>query len=170
MDKYYAVIDTNVIVSAFMKPTNSITDANNEQPLPYEGVLTAPFQILRHVWCKKIVPVISTEIIAEYRDVLSRDKFKIQKEDISRFLADFIECAVFVSPVIQDATLPDPKDVVFYEITMGAREKQDTYLITGNIKHFPIETFIVTPRQMLEIMNEGNNNNLGKKNMNSKDS
>lgn len=29
----------------------------------------------------------------------------------------------------------------------------DAYLITGNIKHFPIKPFVVTPKEMLEIIN-----------------
>ena len=28
----------------------------------------------------------------------------------------------------------------------------DAYLVTGNLKHFPVETFIVTPREMLDIV------------------
>lgn len=48
--------------------------------------------------------------------------------------------------------LPDPKDVVFYEVTMEQRKTEDTYLVTGNLKHFPSEHFVVTPRQMLDII------------------
>lgn len=29
--------------------------------------------------------------------------------------------------------------------------KDDAYLVTGNIKHFPQEPFIVTPRELLDI-------------------
>jgi len=32
---------------------------------------------------------------------------------------------------------------------------EDTYLITGNLKYFPVKTFVVTPKEMLEIMDEG---------------
>jgi len=48
----------------------------------------------------------------------------------------------------------DPKDVIFYEVTMDSRQTQDSFLITGNIKDFPIKPFIVTPKEMLEIMEE----------------
>lgn len=51
----------------------------------------------------------------------------------------------------------DPKDVIFYEVTMDSRQTQNTFLITGNIKDFPIKTFIVTPKEMLEIMEEKKN-------------
>lgn len=28
----------------------------------------------------------------------------------------------------------------------------DAYLITGNLKHYPVRSYVVTPRQMLEII------------------
>ena len=28
----------------------------------------------------------------------------------------------------------------------------DAYLVTGNIKHFPVKPFIVTPKEMLDIL------------------
>lgn len=48
--------------------------------------------------------------------------------------------------------MPDPKDRVFYEVVMGERQREDAYLVTGNIKHFPEKPFVVTPRQMLNII------------------
>ena len=53
-----------------------------------------------------------------------------------------------------DYKLPDPKDVVFYAIVMEKRKEEDTYLVTGNIKHFPMVPFVVTPREMLDILLE----------------
>ena len=47
------------------------------------------------------------------------------------------------------AALPDPKDVVFYEVAMS---KEDAYLVTGNTKHFPKKPIVVTPAEMLEIL------------------
>jgi hypothetical protein len=49
-------------------------------------------------------------------------------------------------------TLSDPGDAVFYEIVMSARKNRDAYLVTGNIRHFPSKNFVVTPREMLEII------------------
>ena len=48
--------------------------------------------------------------------------------------------------------LPDPKNLVFYEVVMEARKGKDASLVTGNIKHFPKKPFIVTPREMLDII------------------
>lgn len=51
--------------------------------------------------------------------------------------------------------IPDSKDIVFYEVVMeGRKEHDDTYLVIGNIKHFPAKSYIVTPKEMLEIMHK----------------
>ena len=51
-----------------------------------------------------------------------------------------------------DVIMPDPKDRVFYEVVMEERKRDDAYLVTGNLNHFSEEPFVVTPRQMLEII------------------
>lgn len=51
-----------------------------------------------------------------------------------------------------DVIMPDPKDRVFYEVVMEERKTDDAYLVTGNLSIFPEELFVVTPRQMLEII------------------
>ena len=43
----------------------------------------------------------------------------------------------------------DLKDVVFYEVALS---HEDSYLVTGNIKHFPKSPIVVTPAEMLAIM------------------
>lgn len=51
--------------------------------------------------------------------------------------------------------IPDPKDFVFYAVLMEKRNETDAYLVTGNMKHFPLRAYIVTPREMLDIIQEG---------------
>lgn len=51
-------------------------------------------------------------------------------------------------------TNPDMKDVPFYEVVLEKWD-DDAYLVTGNIKHFPKEPYIVTPRELLDILNRG---------------
>lgn len=51
--------------------------------------------------------------------------------------------------ILSDEFFPDPKDVVFYEVALS---KEDAYLVTGNIKHFPKKPIVVTPVEMLEIL------------------
>lgn len=43
------------------------------------------------------------------------------------------------------------KDLPFYEVVLEKRDS-DTYLGTGNIKHFPKEPILVTPRELLDIL------------------
>ena len=53
--------------------------------------------------------------------------------------------------IISNDYFPDPKDVVFYEVALS---KEDAYLVTGNIKHFPKTPIVVTPAELLEIMQQ----------------
>ena len=54
-----------------------------------------------------------------------------------------------------DVPVKDAKDVVFYEVTLTAKDVFDeAYLITGNGKHFPIKPFVVTPAEMVKILEE----------------
>ncbi|MCR5829327.1 MAG: hypothetical protein K6F93_03140 [Lachnospiraceae bacterium] len=53
---------------------------------------------------------------------------------------------------ILDIYLPDPKEVLFYEVVMEKGKTDDAYSLTGNVKHFPSEKHVVTPREMLDII------------------
>ncbi len=134
--KYYAVLDTNVVVSAMLK---------------WQSV---PGEILISTFNGVIVPVLNDEILAEYRTVLSRPKFGLTSEIVESVLAGITENAVFLDAETLDVELPDPKDRVFYEVVMEKRKDEDAYLVTGNIRHFPTKPFIVTPREMLDIILE----------------
>ena len=70
-------------------------------------------------------------------------------DDIIQTLEDQGE---YIDTDDMDYELPDPKDVVFYAIVMEKRKEEDAYLVTGNIKHFPLEPFVVTPREMIDII------------------
>lgn len=132
----YAVIDTNVIVSALI----SSNDRSN------------PTVIVRAVLRGEIKPVYNDEILSEYTEVLSRDKFHIQKSDIDLVISHIIKIGLKVErKEAVGEIFPDPKDVVFYEVALS---KEDSYLVTGNIKHFPKVDFVVTPAEMLAIINE----------------
>ncbi len=134
--KFYAVIDTNVIVSAAMKPES------------------VPGQVLELVLDGVIVPVLNKTIIEEYHDVLLRPKFDFPEQIVKDILNEIDGHGVHVDAEHIDIDLPDPKDLVFYEVVMEERKEEDAYLVTGNIKHFPEKPFIVTPRQMIDIILE----------------
>lgn len=56
---------------------------------------------------------------------------------------------VFLQPT--GAVLIDMDDLIFYKVAMEKREN-DAYLITGNQKYYPFRDFIVTPAEMIEII------------------
>ena len=58
---------------------------------------------------------------------------------------------VEVFPQPTGEILIDMDDLVFYEVAMEKRD-DDAYLVTGNQKHYPIRNFIVTPAEMMEII------------------
>ena len=132
--KYHAVIDTNVLVSALLQ-SNSVP--GNVLELALLGIVT---------------PILNDEIFAEYREVLSRPKFHFSDDVIVPLLERLENQALFVKESAVDLELPDPKDRVFYEVVMEGRKAKDAYLVTGNMKHFPVKPFIVTPRQFLDII------------------
>ena len=134
--KFYAVIDTNVLVSAAMKPES------------------VPGQVVELVLDGVIVPLLNKAIIKEYRDVLLRPKFDFPEQIVKDVLNEIDGHGIYVDAEHVDVELPDPEDLVFYEVVMDMRKEEDAYLVTGNIKHFPEKPFIVTPRQMIDIILE----------------
>ena len=137
---YYAVIDTNVLVSAALK-INSV-----------------PGQIVNDALLGDLIPLLNDEIIEEYREVLSRPKFKFDSNTVDKLIDGIISRGISVDKVSVEEAIPDPKDIVFYEVVMeGRRMFNDAYLVTGNIKHFPVKAFIVTIKEMLDIIHGYNN-------------
>ena len=132
--RYYTVIDTNILVSAMLK---------------WESV---PGSIVELSLDGPIIPILNDDILREYREVLSRPKFHLTEYIVTDIIESIRRVAVFVDAEHIDIELPDPKDRVFYEVAMEKRKDEDAYLVTGNIKHFPDKPFIVTPREMLDII------------------
>ena len=135
----YAVIDTNVLVSALLSSKDD----------------TATVQVLAKVISGEIIPVYSNVITKEYREVLSRKKFGFSGEMIEYLLSAIEKYGILVDPSPSGIVLPDMKDVPFYEVVLEKRD-DDAYLVTGNIRHFPKEPCIVTPRELLDILNNNN--------------
>ena len=131
---YYAVLDTNVLVSALICKES------------------VPGAVVTHALEGKIIPLVNAEILEEYNDVLRRKKFKFDEQTVEVIIAGIISRAIHIDAVKTEEFFPDPKDAVFYEIVMESRKEHDAYLVTGNLKHFPQRTFIVTPREMLNII------------------
>lgn len=134
--KYFTVIDTNVLVSAMLK---------------WKSV---PGSVMEFALEGFIIPVLNKEIVAEYRAVLARPKFGLDDKIIIDIIDSLENVGFYVDAETIDIELPDSKDRVFYEVVMEERKEEEAYFVTGNIKHFPDKPFIVTPRQMLDIILE----------------
>ena len=131
----YAVVDTNVIVSALIAK-------NPDSP---------PRQVFRAMVSGDIIPLYHSDILDEYEEVLGRKKFHLKKETIQTVLEAIRQFGVEVMPRPTGESLIDMDDLVFYEVAMEKCD-DDAYLVTGNQKHYPVRDFIVTPAEMLEIL------------------
>lgn len=132
---FYAVIDTNVLVSALLN-----MDSN-------------PGRVLLSVFSGETVLFMNAEILSEYRDVLAREKFHFPADVVDVVLKRLAVCSLAVSASSEDfPEVGDPKDRCFYAVTMSGRESEDAMLVTGNIRHFPVKPFVVTPAQFTAML------------------
>jgi putative PIN family toxin of toxin-antitoxin system len=125
----FVVIDTNVLISAQISKT---------------GI---PNIIWTMVLDGTISLLCSTEIIAEYIDVLSREKFASVISEENRIqIMNFIEssCKMLI-PDRSTIEMPDEDDRVFYDVAKTG----DVILITGNKKHYPATPWILSPAEFV---------------------
>ena len=83
-----------------------------------------------------------------------RNKFDFNVDDVLKVLDRIKENGIVLNREQTLEDFVDGDDIVFYEIVMSAKNTMDAYLITGNIKHYPVRNYIVTPREMIEIIEE----------------
>ena len=113
---------------------------------------SVPSEVVIEALTGDIIPVLNDKILFEYEDVLRRPKFKFNPDDVDTILSALKHRGIYVQEATVEELLPDPKDIVFYAVLMEAREDTEAYLVTGNLKHFPVGTYIVTPREMMDIV------------------
>ena len=99
--KYLAVIDTNVLVSAMIKPQS------------------VPRQVLNLTFAGPIIPVLNDAIEKEYREVLSRPKFHLPADLIEDVVQTFRQKGLYVNAETLDVAFSDPKDIVFFEVVIS---------------------------------------------------
>lgn len=129
----YAVVDTNVFVSALWTKSDD-----------------APTFLLLQALQKGIfTPLYNEQIVAEYQEVLSRPKFHFRTEVVKSLIEYIRTYGILSERVSYLEAMPDETDRVFYEVTLS---HEDAYLVTGNQRHFPQDPIVVTPAQMLEIL------------------
>ena len=128
------VVDTNIVVSAALKPEG-----------PQRMVLLV-------ATTKPAMLFVSDGILLEYRTVLKRPELGLRRGRRLQLL-QFIENHVRkIHPKREVSAAADPSDDKFLECAEAARAD---YLVTGNLKHFPRywrSTKIVTSREFLEIL------------------
>lgn len=96
--KYYAVIDTNVLVSAMLK---------------WDSV---PGNIMELVFSGTIIPLLNEQIVKEYKDVLSRPKFHFTHDIIYDVIDEIERLGIYIDAEKLDTILPDPKDKIFMRL------------------------------------------------------
>jgi uncharacterized protein len=127
------VIDTNVLISAAIKPTGL-------QRTVLLLALTKPARLY-----------VSGPILREYSEVLSRTELRIRKGPRQQLLQLIKNHSYIVVPTWRLEVASDPDDNIFLECADAARAD---YLVTGNLKHFPRfwkKTKIITPREFIDL-------------------
>ena len=124
------VLDTNVVVSAFINPKGT------------------PSQIIKFILQGKAQLVYNTQILEEYIIVMARPKFsgKIDPNLIHRFIELIKNTGFLFDPLPGKNKLPDEKDRIFYDTAKNS----GSILISGNIKHYPKEAFILPPGDFIK--------------------
>lgn len=127
------VIDTNILVSAALKPTGL-------QRTVVVLALTKPARLY-----------VTQPILDEYAAVLARRELQIRKGERLRLLQLVRNRTYLIRPRRCLHVTRDPDDNIFVECAEAARAD---YLITGNQRHFPRfwkQTKVITTRELMEI-------------------
>lgn len=127
----YAVVDTNVLVSSFISK-------NPESPT---------IKVVQMILNGHITPLYDEDVIAEYNEVLKRNKFHIDHTRIDAIVTHIKKYGIFTSRTAFTESMPDESDRVFFEITLSV---EDSFLVTGNLKHYPKTPQIITPAEFID--------------------
>jgi len=128
------VIDTNVVISALLKPESN------------------PALIMSLILRGDCRLCVTKKIFTEYEEVWGRGKFKnLDQASVREFLSTLKKRALWVIPrVAINDVAKDPDDNAFLECAV---ESKADFLITGNIHHFPEKKFhrtsILTPAEFV---------------------
>ena len=129
---YKIVVDTNILISSMLSEQGN------------------PAKVMEMIDNNKINLIYSPAIIDEYKRVLAYDKFKVDKDIQRATIDDIIEIGELVTPASSSVSFDkDESDRIFYD----AAKSSGAILITGNTKHYPDESFIMTPADFLTICN-----------------
>lgn len=131
--KSFAIIDTNIVISGLTSHS-------------------FPRDVLELIKSGNVIPVFDKRILNEYYDVLCREKFHFSNQIIYDTLYLMVDSGIYIKDVEKaKEDLKDRKDIPFFEVKESSSEF-DTYLVTGNIKDFPRQRTIITPKEFLNIL------------------
>ena len=125
------VLDTNVLVSAFLNPNGT------------------PAQLLTLVLASELKLLFDERIMAEYAEVLARPRFDLDPADVAEVLRQLETDGKRVAASASTVQLPDADDLPFLEVALSG--KADA-LVTGNVRHFPgsLGVDVFSPRALLQ--------------------
>ena len=129
----YAVIDTNVIVAALLT----------------HNPMVATAKVLDYLSEGRIATVYNEDIMSEYQDVLYRKKFHFKEDKILMVLNYIRHYGIHSDRIPYAGDMPDEKDRPFYEVSLSI---DDSFLVTGNLKHFPATPKVISPADMVAII------------------
>jgi putative PIN family toxin of toxin-antitoxin system len=135
-----AVLDTNILVSALIKPNGK------------------PAQIIAHARAGKFTLILSEDILTEARGVLHRKHIQKKYHPTPDAIRDFLDALRDLAELVADAPVEnlipnDPPDNLIVACAVGG---QADYLVSGNAhlldlkQHGKIQ--MVTPAQFLIIL------------------
>jgi putative PIN family toxin of toxin-antitoxin system len=128
------VLDTNILISAALKP---------------EGLEAA---VVNAVVSGTLEAWTTPEVWAEYEDVLARPKFAAVRET-SRHILDALGTRIRTTTALTTSTVAsDEDDNRFIECAEAA---QANFLVTGNLRHYPLQwggTRAVNARQFFSCL------------------
>lgn len=133
--KLNIIYDTNVIVSSLLSSHKD----------------SAMVKVLDYFYDKKVNLVYSDEIFEEYLDVLNREKFGFNKNKINELLSIIKKEGKKINPDKTSNYEFDIKDKPFYELVIN-KDEYDKRLVTGNIKHYPKVDKIITPSELVDLV------------------
>ena len=82
-----------------------------------------------------------------------KKKYDLSESAIQTVLNAIRRFGIEVFPKPTGEIFIDEDDIIFYEVAMEKRD-DNAYLVTGNMKHYPVRDFIVTPAEMIAILEE----------------
>lgn len=130
-----AVIDTNVVVSAFINRSGK------------------PAKVLNLAYTKRFTMLADSRIVEEYRRVLNNPRFNIEIIEVQAFVSFVLNNAEFSGEceTVKGFKVPED-DSKFLEV---AGKLKGDFIVTGNTRHFNFREFegcrIVSPAEFLEI-------------------